>query len=220
MHTIKRGFRFLTRRPAVGLMGVLVYVIGVLSVLPFGVTISAEVATVIAAVVGSLAAVFGGLWVAERAADAEERRLSSYVSACIMGVSVRLLLLEGAYTGFGARQYVGAEKWAEIERAANRVLDELENARTKLASLAPAFYRLRVVKIFACDAAKVQFGISEELARHLLALCQQEPIRFFGEAFDSKLAERIMQPRFALERAVHTLDTGAPLDEEVPDRQG
>lgn len=220
MHTIKRGFRFLTRRPAVGLMGVLAYVIGVLSVLPFGVTISAEVATVIAAVVGSLAAVFGGLWVAERAADAEERRLSSYVSACIMGVSVRLLLLEGAYTGFGARQYVGAEKWAEIEMAANRVLDELENARTKLTSLAPAFYRLRVVKIFACDAAKVQFGISEELARYLLALCQQEPIRFFGEAFDSKLAERIMQPRFALERAVHTLDTGAPLDEEVPDRQG
>ncbi|MHB1058058.1 MAG: hypothetical protein ACYC0F_09275 [Rhodanobacter sp.] len=217
MDAIKRGLRFLAKRPTVGFVGVFAYVIGVLSVLPFGVTISAEVATVIAAITGSLAAVFGGLWVAERTANAEEQRLSSYVATCIMGVATRLLLLEGAYTGFGARQYVGAEKWVEIEKAAHRVLDELENARLKLATLSPAFYRLRVVKIFACDAARMQFAISEEMARHLLMLCQQEPTRFFGEAFDSKLAERIIRPRFALERVIYTLDTGSPLDEEVSD---
>jgi hypothetical protein len=213
MGAIKRGLQFLTRHPAAGLISLLAYVLGVLSVLPFGVTVTAEVATVIAAITGSLAAVFGALWVSEKSADAEERRLSSYVIACIMGVSSRLILLEGAYTGFGAKRHLSGEDWVAIGRAANAVLEEIESARTKLAPLAAALYRLSVVRIFACDSVQLQLKTAENMARRLLDVSGSAPTRFYGAAFDAELANLITLPRVGLERALHTLETGIRLDE-------
>ena len=151
MRLLMRVCRRVAVNPWILLLVALSYGAGVLTMLPFGLRVSAEVASLISAGIGAVAGVGGALCVVLVTDFLQGRNIAAYVHATYRAVFFQLGVVKGFIagldTGVTGRNWK-AEHWPEVLKQAQVALSSIHTAHARLLRVEPNIHRL---KAYALD---------------------------------------------------------------------